>query len=228
MRRTNSYKVTAICIVLSLAIALYYWTGTTMWIMLFFKVHSFAIRYREATAPMQHINWKHLLTKIPTSDRQNKDEDYRPNIILIVADDLGINDLYGKHLKLTRNIRSIAERGVNLTHAYAGHATCAPSRASMLTGQYSTRFGFEFTPVPPILAKILDANNGVKSDAKNTKLNKHHKMKGGMKLTSNQMSVPKNITMLQEYLQNIGYTTLFFGKWHLGGWGQNLLPHQLK
>jgi arylsulfatase A-like enzyme len=55
----------------------------------------------------------------------------------------------------TPNINSIAREGADFTTAYAGNATCSPSRAALMTGRYPTRFGFEFTAVPDQLAKYV-------------------------------------------------------------------------
>ncbi|MCB1683072.1 MAG: sulfatase-like hydrolase/transferase, partial [Pseudomonadales bacterium] len=75
-----------------------------------------------------------------------------PNIILILADDMGFNDisLYNGGAAdgtvMTPNIDALAHQGVAFNNGYAANAVCAPSRASIMTGRYSTRFGFEFTP----------------------------------------------------------------------------------
>jgi uncharacterized sulfatase len=50
---------------------------------------------------------------------------------------------------------SIAAEGVNFTRGYAANATCAPSRAALMTGRYGTRFGFEFTPTPPGMMQLV-------------------------------------------------------------------------
>ena len=77
-----------------------------------------------------------------------------PNVLLIVADDLGFNDitLHGGGVAggsvPTPNIDAIARQGVDFLAGYSGNATCAPSRAAIMTGRYPTRFGFEFTPTP--------------------------------------------------------------------------------
>jgi hypothetical protein len=71
-----------------------------------------------------------------------------PNVLLIIADDLGINDLSGGCGVKTPHIDSIMHNGLAFTQVYSGHATCAPSRASLLTGRFPTRFGHEFTPGP--------------------------------------------------------------------------------
>ena len=81
-------------------------------------------------------------------------EERPPNVVLILADDLGWNDItlnggVANGTVPTPHIDSIAQQGVNFLNGYAANATCAPSRAAMLSGRYPTRFGFEFTPVPP-------------------------------------------------------------------------------
>jgi arylsulfatase A-like enzyme len=84
-----------------------------------------------------------------------------PNIVLILADDLGWNDLtfggggVADGTVPTPNIDSLAAEGVNFVNGYAANGTCAPSRAALMTGRYGTRFGFEFTPVPPGMTTLL-------------------------------------------------------------------------
>ncbi|MBN8608599.1 MAG: sulfatase [Caulobacterales bacterium] len=72
-----------------------------------------------------------------------------PNIVLIIADDLGYGDLgvYGGRRIATPNIDALAARGVRFTNGYVTSAVCAPSRASLLSGRYQQRFGYEFNPV---------------------------------------------------------------------------------
>lgn len=73
----------------------------------------------------------------------------KPNIIVIVADDLGYGDtgVYGSKIIKTPNIDALAADGVRFTQGYVSHPVCAPSRAALLTGRYQTRFGYEFNPV---------------------------------------------------------------------------------
>src|SRR3546814_363656 len=77
-----------------------------------------------------------------------------PNVVFILADDMGYNDITFNGGGIadgkvpTPNIDSIGHSGVSFANGYAGNATCAPSRAAILTGRYPTRFGFEFTPAP--------------------------------------------------------------------------------
>lgn len=73
----------------------------------------------------------------------------RPNVIVIVADDLGYGDLssYGSRVIRTPHLDAMAADGVRFTQAYVTHPVCAPSRAAILTGRYQQRFGYEFNPV---------------------------------------------------------------------------------
>jgi uncharacterized protein (TIGR03437 family) len=72
----------------------------------------------------------------------------KPNIILIVADDLGYADLgvQGSADVLTPNIDSIARNGIRFTNGYVSAPVCSPSRAGFLTGRYQQRFGYELNP----------------------------------------------------------------------------------
>jgi arylsulfatase A-like enzyme len=72
----------------------------------------------------------------------------RPNILLVVADDLGVGDLgsYGNPDVETPNLDRLAATGLRFTRFYAAAATCSPARASLLTGQYPQRFGFRSSP----------------------------------------------------------------------------------
>ena len=82
---------------------------------------------------------------VPPSERP-------PNVVVILVDDLGWNDLTWRGGGVaggtvpTPNIDSLARDGAEFTMGYAGNATCAPSRAALMTGRYPGRFGFESTP----------------------------------------------------------------------------------
>ncbi|WP_337188015.1 sulfatase [Phenylobacterium sp.] len=73
----------------------------------------------------------------------------KPNVIVILADDLGYGDtgVYGSTFVKTPHIDALAADGVRFTQGYVSHPVCAPSRAALLTGRYQTRFGYEFNPV---------------------------------------------------------------------------------
>ncbi|MGB5078882.1 MAG: sulfatase-like hydrolase/transferase, partial [Sphingorhabdus sp.] len=108
-------------------------------------------QWREPIGDSRDIKWSQGPLRASEGKRP-------PNIILIVADDLGMNDisLYGGGVARgavpTPNINALAKEGVSFSNGYAANATCSPSRAALMTGRYPTRFGFEFTAVPAALA----------------------------------------------------------------------------
>ena len=115
----------------------------------------FLARLAEPILPTQSVTWQRSAPhEFPNTDRP-------PNIIVILADDLGWNDVsfygggIGKGIVQTPNIDRIATEGVHFNNGYAGNATCAPSRAALLTGRYPTRYGFEFTPAPSVMMQMV-------------------------------------------------------------------------
>jgi arylsulfatase A-like enzyme len=89
-----------------------------------------------------------LLTAGCVSRRTGNDPTRRPNILLIVSDDLGYADigLYGCRDIPTPNIDRLAREGIRFTDAYVSGPYCSPSRAGLMTGRYQQRFGHEFNP----------------------------------------------------------------------------------
>lgn len=142
-----------------------------------------------------------------------------PNIIIILADDLGINDVSthgGGHTAVgvpTPQIDSIARDGVRFEHGYAGGAVCTVSRAALMTGRYPWRFGVEFTPTPGAMARVagkLYANaNG--DHPVILDMDKAAKAKA-----FNDLGMPASEVTMAEALKARGYHTLHIGKWHLG------------
>jgi arylsulfatase A-like enzyme len=141
-----------------------------------------------------------------------------PNVVLIVADDLGFNDIthYGGGLAggrvPTPHIDSIARQGVEFRNGYAGNATCAPSRAAMLTGRYATRFGFEFTPTPK---QFMKAVTGM-APASQLRKPIYHPEREAALIPYEDMGLPTSEITLAKLLQGAGYHTVQLGKWHLG------------
>lgn len=86
-----------------------------------------------------------LLSLVPPVFAQPR----KPNIIVILADDLGYGDTgaYGSKIDRTPNIDALAASGVRFTDGYVTNPVCAPSRAALMTGRYQQRFGYEFNPV---------------------------------------------------------------------------------
>ncbi len=143
-----------------------------------------------------------------------------PNIILILADDMGFNDLSlynggaGDGSVMTPRIDSIANNGVVFRRGYAANAVCAPSRASILTGRYSTRFGFEFTPFFKVGATIFQWMNDMEQPALPTYID--HQRAAELPGIEALGMPPEEVT-IAEILRDADYYTAHIGKWHLGG-----------
>jgi len=146
--------------------------------------------------------------------------DRPPNIVFILVDDLGINDLstFGGGVAggrvPTPNIDALAARGAIFSTAYSGTGTCAPSRAMLLTGRYPTRTGFEFTPTPNGMGRVVtmfanDRDNGL------PKVN-YDKKVADLAPDFEEQGLPGAEVTIAEMLQDAGYHTVHIGKWHLG------------
>ena len=146
-------------------------------------------------------------------------DDRPPNIILILADDMGFNDLSlynggaGDGSLMTPNIDALGQEGVIFDNGYAANAVCAPSRASILTGRYSTRFGFEFTPFPAIGVTIAKWIQEI--DDPELKAFIDTELASEMDDIADK-GMPSEQVTLAEVLKEAGYYTAHIGKWHLG------------
>lgn len=167
--------------------------------------------WRDPVQPNHPVVWAQGPTQ-PSSDKRP------PNIILIVADDLGFNDIslngggVAGGLVKTPNIDALAREGLNFTTAYAANATCSPSRAAMMTGRYPTRFGFEFTAVP-----VAFAENLAHGDTIGPLKTIFHRERITPDIPDYpEMGVPQSEVTIAETLKTAGYHTLHIGKWHLG------------
>ncbi|MBM4203368.1 MAG: sulfatase [Gammaproteobacteria bacterium] len=146
--------------------------------------------------------------------------DKRPNIIFILADDLGINDIqtFGGDVANSRvptpGIGRLAKGGVTFTQAYAGNATCAPSRAMLMTGRYPTRHGFEFTPTPPGMSNAVSLM-GNEMDTGLPPIDYNDEVRAGIP-EYNDQGLPGSEVTIAEVLKASGYHTAHIGKWHLG------------
>jgi arylsulfatase A-like enzyme len=136
-----------------------------------------------------------------------------PNIIVILADDLGYNDISfnGGGVVPTPNIDAIGRDGVVIDQGYTSNATCSPSRAAIMTGRYPTRFGFEFTSAPVEFARyIARSSNGQYREAI------FHEERVPDVPPTATLGLPPSEVTIAEMLRQQGYHTMMIGKWHLG------------
>jgi len=144
----------------------------------------------------------------------------KPNIIFILADDLGFNDIrtFGGGVAggrvPTPNIDRLAARGAVFTQAYAGTATCAPSRAMIMTGRYPTRTGFEFTPTPDGMGGIISMLDDPSATGLPPVI--YNKEQAEKAPTYTQQGLPGSEVTVAEVLRDAGYHTVHIGKWHTG------------
>jgi arylsulfatase A len=125
-------------------------------------------------------------------------EETRPNVVLIVIDDLGRNDLgcYGSTYFKTPNIDALAGEGARLTQAYAACPVCSPTRAAIMTGKYPARL------------HLTDWLPG-RDDRPDQRLAR----------PMIRQALPLEEVTLAERFKEAGYATAHIGKWHLGGEG---------
>jgi arylsulfatase A-like enzyme len=130
----------------------------------------------------------------------------RPNVVFILADDLGVNDLslYGSKFHETPNIDALARRGMKFTSAYSANPLCSPTRSSIMTGLYPSRIGIT-APACHLPEEVLDKHLV-------TSRNPKQKVLGAESLTR----LKTEYYTLAEAFKADGYTTAHFGKWHLG------------
>jgi arylsulfatase A-like enzyme len=142
-----------------------------------------------------------LLGRLPSAGKQHSDHSRaahsktsRPNIIFILADDLGWGDLscYGRPDYRTPNIDLLATQGMKFTDAYSASALCTPTRCGFITGRYPARLKIGLVEPLPV--------------------------------TNNLVGLDPGHPTIASLLKQSGYDTALIGKWHLGfrpEWGPN-------
>ena len=151
----------------------------------------------------------------------------KPNIIVVLVDDLGFNQISsykggmanGKFK--TPNIDKLASEGVLCTNGYSSSPVCSPSRASLLTGRFATRFGFEFTPTTSSMMKAISIFSKKNEVADGIYYNNRE----DDILEIEEMGIPKSEKTIAEMLKPEGYHNIHIGKWHLGH-GKDFLPRK--
>lgn len=151
-----------------------------------------------------------------------------PNIILIVADDLGYNDIstFGGGVDpsfKTPAIDRLAAEGAVFAQSYSGASSCAPSRAMIMSGRYPARTGFAFTPTPSGMGSMVNLlTNDMDSnlppafyDGSKEANQPPYELKG----------LPPSEVTIAEVLKERGYYTAHIGKWHLGR-ANGMAPHE--
>ena len=150
--------------------------------------------------------------EISATSIKNTDEQARPNIIVILADDLGYGDigLHGSKAIKTPNIDQLAIEGANFSQAYSSAAICSPSRAGLLSGRYPLRSGI----IHPIQAAgdSFARKASYKAAVAFSNLAAIDMIGGGNAVKG----LPADEITIAELLKSAGYRTAVFGKWHLG------------
>jgi len=148
---------------------------------------------------------------------QNKSLKNRPNVVIILADDLGMTDisLYGSPYIDTPNIDSIGEQGITYAQAYSTAPICSPSRAGLLTGRYQNRYGFDSQPMTRYARNQLEYL-GFKYfiNTKPMYLINNHSIPNPDQIE--RQGMPPTEILLSEALSASGYHCDAVGKWHLG------------
>ncbi|MDP5104241.1 MAG: sulfatase [Erythrobacter sp.] len=194
-----------------------------------------AMANRIEAGPTQTVPWDQgpAQAAAPLTDRP-------PNIVFILLDDLGYNDIttFGGGLAggkvPTPNIDQLAAQGAIFSQAYSGTGTCAPSRAMLMTGRYPTRTGFEFTPTPDGMTGVIAAFAADRPQSHLPPLEVNPDVNDD-ELPFRNKGLPGSEITIAELLKQQDYHTVHIGKWHLGnspqflpnaqGFDESLLMH---
>lgn len=141
----------------------------------------------QVVSAMGLIALPHIHAANPASVAAKEQIPRRPNIVLILVDDMGYGDAgcYGGTAFPTPNLDRLAEEGVRFTDFHSSGCVCSPTRAGLLTGRYQQRAG-----IPGVVYAAFNRN-------------RHH----GLQIVERTFA---------EILRDAGYMTAMFGKWHLG------------
>jgi arylsulfatase A-like enzyme len=167
------------------------------------------------------IYWNEKLIKGKTDYLAEKPEDVssheRPNVIIILADDLGQTDisLYGGTKVSTPNIDAIGKNGATFSEGYISSPVCSPSRAGLLTGRYQQRFGHEIQPSNRYLKSMIEYY-GFKLLPRFRPLSPIKSKEVPEAEERLRQGLPPSEITIADVLKKYDYNTGIIGKWHLG------------
>ncbi len=149
---------------------------------------------------MRHLRFALLLVLVSalTSRAAAQESAKRPNIVFIIADDLGVDDLgcYGRSEHATPNLDKLAKQGLRFTTAYSAQSVCSPTRAAIMTGKSPARLKLTtFLPGRPDAPSQLLLHPTI------------------------EQQLPAGEITIAQRLKMAGYVSACIGKWHLGGKG---------
>ena len=200
--RKNFFRLLIVFILIVVAIGIWF---SQNW----YKMPKYISNLKNPTIENVKIEWEN-----GPETRTN----FKPNIIVVLVDDLGFNQIssYGGGMSngnfKTPNIDNLAKDGVLCTNGYSSSPICSPSRASLLTGRFATRFGYEFTPTTSSMMKAIslfskknEVADGIYYDKREENI-----------IDIEQMGLPQSEKTIAEMLKPEGYHNIHIGKWHLG------------
>lgn len=200
--RKNFFRLLIVFILIVVAIGIWF---SQNW----YKMPKYISNLKNPTIENVKIEWEN-----GPETRTN----FKPNIIVVLVDDLGFNQIssYGGGMSngnfKTPNIDNLAKDGVLCTNGYSSSPICSPSRASLLTGRFATRFGYEFTPTTSSFMKAIslfskknEVADGIYYDKREENI-----------IDIEQMGLPQSEKTIAEMLKPEGYHNIHIGKWHLG------------
>ncbi len=209
--RKNFFKLIIVFILIAVSIGIWF---SQNW----YKMPKYISNLKNPTIKNVKIEWEN-----GPETRTN----FKPNIIVVLVDDLGFNQIssYGGGMSngnfKTPNIDNLASDGVLCTNGYSSSPICSPSRASLLTGRFATRFGYEFTPTTSSMMKAIslfskknEVADGIYYDKREENI-----------IDIEQMGLPQSEKTIAEMLKPEGYHNIHIGKWHLGH-SKDFLPRK--
>lgn len=200
--RKNFFRLLIVFILIVVAIGIWF---SQNW----YKMPKYISNLKNPTIENVKIEWEN-----GPETRTN----FKPNIIVVLVDDLGFNQIssYGGGMSngnfKTPNIDNLAKDGVLCTNGYSSSPICSPSRASLLTGRFATRFGYEFTPTTSSFMKAISLFSKKKEVADGIYYDKREENI----IDIEQMGLPQSEKTIAEILKPEGYHNIHIGKWHLG------------